>query len=139
MLDLNITLFIQFVNFIIAIYFLNLLLIRPVREIIKKRNGIMDDMAGEADKFHAEAVKRLEAYEAELAKARREAGETREAGKNEGLEELRNIVGQAHESAKQLLEANRAVIHGQAEEALSQLRDGIDGFSTRLGRKLVGE
>ena len=34
MLDLNITLVFQLVNFFIAIFVLNILLIRPIREII---------------------------------------------------------------------------------------------------------
>lgn len=139
MLDLNITLVFQLVNFFIAIFFLNWLLIRPIRQIIQKRNGIMDGLAAEADKFHAEAVARLDAYEAELAKARQQAGLTREEGKNAGLAELREIVGNAQQSAKQLLDENRAAIQGQAEAALSELRNGIDGFSTRIGQKLVGE
>lgn len=138
MLDLNITLVFQIINFFIALFFLNILLIRPIREIIRKRNGIMDGMAAEADKFHSEAVARLEAYEAELARARKQAGETREEGKNAGLEELRAIVGKAQQSARQMLEENRATLNGEAEKALSELRDGIDNFSTRLGQKLIG-
>ena len=74
MLDLNITLVFQLINFFIALFFLNWLLIKPIREIIKKRNGIMDDMASEADNFVNEARERLANYEAELAKARQEAG-----------------------------------------------------------------
>ncbi len=135
MLDLNITLVFQLINFFIALFFLNWLLIKPIREIIKKRNGIM---ASEADNFVNEARERLANYEAELAKARQEAGQTREAGRNAGLEELAAIVGNAQQSAKQLLEENRKNIQGQAEIALSQLRDGIDDFSTRLGDKLMG-
>ena len=73
MLDLNITLLFQLANFFIALFVLNLLLIRPVREIIKKRNGIMDGMAAEADAFNAEATEKLNAYEAELARAGRKA------------------------------------------------------------------
>lgn len=138
MLDLNITLVFQLINFFIALFFLNWLLIRPIREIIKKRNGIMDEMASEADNFVNEACERLANYEAELAKARQEAGLAREAGRNAGLEELAAIVGNAQQSAKQLLEENRKNIQGQAEIALSQLRDGIDDFSTRLGDKLMG-
>lgn len=138
MLDLNITLWFQLANFFIALFFLNWLLIKPIRQIIKKRNGIMDDMAAEADKFHAEAVARLQAYEAELARARQQAGLTREEGKNAGLAELEAIVGKAQQSAKQLLEENRATLRGQAEVALSELRDGIDNFSAMLGNKLMG-
>ncbi len=138
MLDLNITLWIQLLNFFIALYFLNLLLIRPIRNIIQKRNGIMDNLAGEADSFHNDAVARLKAYEDELAKARREAGQTREESKNEGLAELQAIIGGAQQSARQMLEENRATLHGQAEQALTELRNGIDNFSTRLGDKLIG-
>lgn len=139
MLDLNITLVFQFINFLIAIFFLNWLLIRPVREIIKKRNDIMDGIAAEADNFHQDAVNRLKAYEAELAKARQQAGLTREEGKNAGLAELQAIVGTAQQSAKQLLEENRANLHSQAEQALTELRNGIDDFSTRIGQKIMGQ
>lgn len=139
MLDLNITLIFQFINFLIALFFLNWLLIRPIREIIKKRNDLMDGIATEADKFHADAVGRLEAYEAELARARQQAGKTREEGRSAGLAELEKIIGGAQQSAKQLLEENRATLRNQADAALAELRDGIDGFTTKLGKKLIGE
>ena len=51
MLDLNITLVFQLVNFFIALYVLNLLLIRPIREIIRKRKAVMDDMSGESESY----------------------------------------------------------------------------------------
>lgn len=138
MLDLNITLIFQLVNFFIAIFFLNWLLIKPIRGIIRKRNELMDSIAGEADKFHAEAVARLKAYEAELAAARQRAGQTRTEGKDAGLAEMEKIIGGARQSARDFLEENRAALHGQADAALSRLRDGIDDFSTMLGRKLIG-
>lgn len=138
MLDLNITLLFQLANFFIALIFLNWLLIRPVREIIKRRNGIMDSLANEADDFHAQAVARLKGYEEALAKARQEAGLNREEGKSEALKELEAILGSARQSAKDLLEENRTTLRGQAEQALTELRNGIDDFSTRLGNKLLG-
>lgn len=138
MLDLNITLVFQLFNFIIAIFFLNILLIKPVREIIKKRDALMNSLAGEADSFHAEATRKLDDYEARLASARQEAGKNREEGKNAGLAELQAIVGGARQSAKQLLEENRARLHSQADQALAELRDGIDNFSTKMGQKLLG-
>jgi hypothetical protein len=56
MLDLNITLLFQLANFFIALFVLNILLIRPIREIIKKRNGIMDGMSDEAGSFENQAA-----------------------------------------------------------------------------------
>ena len=139
MLDLNITLLFQLANFFIALIVLNILLIRPVRDIIKKRNSIMDDMAAAADAFNAEAAEKLNAYEAELARARQEAGLTREEGRQSGLAEQQNIVGEAQQSARQLLAENRSALRGQAEAALNELRDGISDFSARLGTRLLGD
>ncbi len=138
MLDLNVTLLFQLANFFIALIVLNILLIRPVRQIIRKRNGIMDDMAAEADSFNAEAAEKLNAYEAELARARQEAGLTREESRQSGLSEQQHIVGEAQQSARQLLAENRTALRGQAEAALNELRNGISDFSARLGNRLLG-
>lgn len=139
MLDLDITFWFQLGNFFIAIFFLNLLLIRPIRKIIKKRNELFDSLASEADGYHQDAVTRLQNYEAALALARRKAGEKREESKSAALAEMQKMVNSAQQSARQLLEDNRASLHSQAEQALSELRDGIDNFSTRLGNKLLGD
>ena len=137
MLDLNITLVFQLVNFFIAIFVLNILLIRPIREIIKKRNGVMDNLAGEADSFESQAAERLANYEAELARARQDAGLTREEGRNAGLTEQQGIVGPAQKSARDILADTRRSLRGQAEATLSELRNQVSDFSARLADRLI--
>ena len=137
MLDLNITLVFQLVIFFIAIFVLNILLIRPIREIIKKRNGVMDNLAGEADSFESQAAERLANYEAELARARQDAGLTREEGRNAGLTEQQGIVGTAQKSARDILADTRRSLRGQAEATLSELRNQVSDFSARLADRLI--
>ena len=137
MLDLNITLVFQLVNFFIAIFVLNILLIRPIREIIKKRNGVMDNLAGEADSFESQAAERLANYEAELARARQDAGLTREEGRNAGLTEQQGIVGTAQKSARDILADTRRSLRGQAEATLSELRNQVSDFPARLADRLI--
>lgn len=137
MLDLNITLVFQLVNFFIAIFVLNILLIRPIREIIKKRNGVMDNLASEADSFESQAAERLANYEAELARARQDAGLTREEGRNAGLTEQQGIVGTAQKSARDILADTRRSLRGQAEATLSELRNQVSDFSARLADRLI--
>lgn len=137
MLDLNITLLFQLVNFFIAIYVLNILLIRPVRAIIKKRNGIMDDLAGEADSFESQAAARLANYEAELARARQDAGLTREESRTAGAAEQQNIVGEAQKNAREILAETRQALRGQAEATLSELRNQVSDFSSRLADRIL--
>ncbi len=137
MLDLNITLLFQLVNFFIAIFVLNILLIRPISDIIKKRNGIMDNLAGEADNFESQAAERLANYEAELARARQDAGLAREEGRNAGLTEQQGIVGEAQKSARDILAETRRSLREQAEATLSELRNQVSEYSSRLADRLI--
>lgn len=137
MLDLNITLLFQLVNFFIAIFVLNILLIRPIRDIIKKRNGIMDNLAGEADNFESQAAERLANYEAELARARQDAGLAREEGRNAGLTEQQGIVGEAQKSARDILAETRRSLREQAEATLNELRNQVSEYSSRLADRLI--
>ena len=137
MLDLNITLLFQLVNFFIAIFVLNILLIRPIRDIIKKRNGIMDNLAGEADNFESQAAERLANYEAELARARQDAGLAREEGRNAGLTEQQGIVGEAQKSARDILAETRRSLREQAEATLNELRHQVSEYSSRLADRLI--
>lgn len=137
MLDLNITLLFQLANFFIAVYVLNILLIRPIREIIKKRNGVMDDMAEEASSFEYQASDRLTNYEAELARARQDAGGNREEGRAEGVAEQQKLVGEAQQSARDILAETRASLQAQAAETLDALRKQVAEFSNRLADRLI--
>ena len=137
MLDLNITMAFQMVNFLIAIYVLNILLIRPIRAIIKKRNGIMDGMAEEAESFEYQAAERLTAYEAGLARARQDAGSNREAGRAAGVVEQQKLVGEAQQSARDILAETRASLQAQAAETLETLRKQVGEFSSRLADRLI--
>ncbi len=137
MLDLNITMAFQLVNFLIAIYVLNILLIRPIRDIIKKRNGIMDGMAEEAESFEYQAAERLTGYEAELARARQDAGLTREKGRAAGLEQQQVLVGEAQKSARDIIAATHESLRAQAASTLDDLRKQVSDFSSRLAAKLL--
>ena len=133
MLDLNITMAFQLVNFLIAIYVLNILLIRPIRDIIKKRNG----MAEEAESFEYQAAERLTAYEAELTRARQDAGLTREEGRAAGLEQQQTLVGEAQKNARDIIAETRESLREQAAKTLDDLRNQVSDFSSRLAAKLI--
>ena len=137
MLDLNITMLFQLVNFFVAIIVLNFLLIRPIREIIKKRNGVISDMTGEADSFESQAAQRLDNYEAELARARQEAGKARAAGREAGQAEQQTIVGNAQQKAREILNETRRKLQEEASETLAELRSQVGGLSDKLADRLI--
>ncbi|MDD6181387.1 MAG: ATP synthase F0 subunit B [Desulfovibrionaceae bacterium] len=137
MLDLNITLLFQLVNFFIALYVLNLLLIRPIRAIMRERKAKMDGMAGEADGFEAEASSRLKNYQAQLAQARQEAGQNRDAGNEAGAAEQQIIVGAAQKQAQQILAEAQAAVRAEADATLTALRGKVQDLAGKVATKIV--
>lgn len=138
MLDLNITILFQMVNFFIVLYVLNILLIRPIRAILQERKDKMDDMSGEAEAFEREAKERLSAYQAELTRARQEAGLTRETARNEALAEQQRVVHTASQKAQAFLAEAQASIKVEAEATLAELQKQVKQLAGKLATRVMG-
>lgn len=137
MLDLNITLLFQLVNFLVTIVVLNYLLIKPVRKIIADRKAMMAELGSEAEGFEEKAQSSLADYEAQLVKARQDAAANREAGRNAGLKEQQAVLDEAQQQAQGILGTARAQLNAEAESSLRELRGKIEGFSQQLAARVL--
>ncbi|MBR3664246.1 MAG: ATP synthase F0 subunit B [Desulfovibrio sp.] len=137
MLDLNITLLFQLVNFFIAVYLLNVLLVRPVRQILKRRQQIVDDMSGEAETFESQAEKSLADYDAALKQARQEAAQARLQGREQGQAEQQSLVAQAQKEARSILDQARVSLQKEADDTLAALRAQAGALSEKLADRLI--
>ena len=137
MLDLNVTLLFQLANFFIALVLLNVLLIKPVREVLRKRQQILDDMTGEAGSFEEKAEASLKNYESQLAQARQDATAAREASRAAGVAEQQGIVEAAQKTSREILDEARRSLQEQANATLASLRAQVAAVSQRVADKLV--
>ena len=138
MLDLNITLLFQLVNFFVALILLNVLLIRPIRNIIRQRKSVVDGMGSEADSFEEQAAQRLADYEAQLQGARQEAGKNRAEARAAGAAEQAALVSAAQQEAQTIMAQARETLRGEADAAMSQLRGRIDEFADKAVARVLG-
>lgn len=136
-LDLNITMLFQLANFLITLFVLNLLLIRPIRKIIRDRKALMDNLSGEAESFETKAKDRLENYEAELTKARQDATAARESGRQAGQKEQQALVEAAQKGAQGILGEARKKLNAEAESSLAELRSQIGKLSQQLATRVL--
>ena len=137
MLDLNITLVFQLVNFFIALYVLNLLLIRPIREIIRKRKAVMDDMSGESESYEYQAEQRLSDYDNQLTRARQDAGQNREKAREAGAAEQASLVAEAQKRAQEILADTLHNRQAQDAETLKHLRGQVATLSGQLAERVL--
>lgn len=137
MLDLNITILFQLVNFLIAVYVLNILLVRPIRAILQERKNTMDDLQGEADAFSREAHERMSAYQAALSTARHEATLARDEARAAGLAEQQSIVTDAGLTAQAHIAAAQDAIRKEADEALASLKKQVKNLAGKVATQVL--
>ncbi|MFP4168391.1 MAG: ATP synthase F0 subunit B [Desulfonatronovibrionaceae bacterium] len=139
MIELNELFFIQLVNFLIILLVLNLILYRPIRGIIKKRADLMAQGLDEAEKFSAEANKKMESYEERLKEARKEANEIRVGKKEAGQSEEQVLLDAAGNEAAEILREAKEKITKEKESALSSLKGKVDEFAQKAADKVLGQ
>ena len=133
------TIFIQAVNFLVTIFVLNVLLIKPIREIIKKRKGLMADQLEKIEGFNSSAESKVADYEVQLAAARKEANDIRTAMKDEGTAEEQKLMSAAGEEASSTIQAARAEIKSEVKGAMDQLTKDVDKFAEAATGKILGQ
>mgnify|MGYP001548089512 CR=1 FL=1 len=138
MINIDVTFFFQLVNFLIILILLNWVLIKPIREIIKKRQDHMDGMLVEAESFASDAEEKLKNYEAALAEARAAGTEERMKMKDKGVAEEQAIVGAATAEAQEVLQSARKDVTDQVKAAMDTLKGQVDAFADKAVGKVLG-
>ena len=137
MIELNITLFIQLVNFLIRLALLNVIIYKPIRGVVKKRQAKMSDDLTEVERFNEQAQAKLEDYRAALEQARREAGEVRENKKKEAVAEEKDILAAANAEGAEVLSAAREDIQAQSQEARKALSQQVKKYAKQVTDKVL--
>lgn len=133
------SLIIQLLNFLVTMVGLNLLLFKPIREIIRKRKEFMGERLTDIEKFTTQADTKVADYEAALAKARKEATEIRSQFKDEGSVKETELLSAAGQDAASTLKSARAEIDAQAGAALGELKKSVDSFAQKATDKILGQ
>lgn len=139
MLDINITLLIQLVNFLVTLAVLDFLLIKPIRGIIRKRRDLATGILSEAEHFTSEAAEKLENYEAALVKAREEAATLRETRKNDAVVKEADMLETARKDAQDFLQASRDETRAAMAEAAAAMEKRIPDLSQLVVSRLLGK
>jgi F-type H+-transporting ATPase subunit b len=138
MIDLDITLFYQLANFLVAWFVLNLILFKPVRGIIKKRNDYLSEQLEAAEKFSGEAESKLANYEEALESARKSGNEEKARLKEEGQDKEQEMVSDAQSQASAKIAQAKKEAQSQAEKAKKELEAVVDKMAEQAANKVLG-
>lgn len=130
---------VQFVNFLITLFVLNQILLKPVREMIRKRKEMMAGQMANIEKFTADAESKLKNYEEQLAEARKQGNDIRAQFREDAVAEETKMLSSAGEDAAATLKAARADIDSQVKAAMEALSKDVEGFAAKATDKILGQ
>ena len=137
MIDIDITLLFQMVNFVITLVVLNIVLIRPIRDIVRQRREIASGFLQETERFNTDAAGQLEKYEAALAATREQGAKEREAQKAAAAVEENTLLAAAHGEAQEYLRQSREETHRAVAAATEDLLGQIPAFAAQAATRLL--
>jgi len=137
MIDLNATFFVQFVNFLLILILLNVVLIRPIRRMLKKRAEFVATQVGAIDQFTGTATTKLADYEKALDAARQQALAARLAVKAEAVAQEKTLLDTAADDAAKRVQTARTTIASQSAAARKALETDVADLASKAMAKVL--
>jgi len=137
MIDIDVSFFIQMVNFLITWMVLNLVLISPIRGILRKRAEFTATQVEAIEKFGLEAATKIKDYEAKLDAARKAGVEERTRQKDVAVAEEAKVVAEASGKAADVVAKARADVAAQMATAMKGLKSEVDKLASRAVDKIL--
>jgi F-type H+-transporting ATPase subunit b len=103
-----------------------------------RRDAIEGGMA-RAEAAQAEARQALERYQAQLANARADAAQIREAARAEAQRIVEDLRVQAQEEAARIVARGDAQLQTQRSQVVRELRSEIGSLAVELSERIVGQ
>jgi F-type H+-transporting ATPase subunit b len=132
------TLFLQLANFLFLLFILNILLYRPVRQILGKRKAEVDGLQNSVSELEGNADRFAGELEESAAKARKTGHQEKESLKNQGLEEEKALLKEAASASGERMGQARTEMEKKLLEARGALEKELSLFSKELAEKILG-
>ena len=138
MVDINSTLLIQLANFLVLLFALNLILIKPLLRIMRERELGISTAFTDGKNAQERMQRLLEQYNASLADAKQKATAAYGALYQQGLDSQRELIYAERTKAGETLDKARAEIAAAAATARTDLKQEADRLSQDITAKLLG-
>jgi F-type H+-transporting ATPase subunit b len=138
LIDIDLTVVVQFALFLILFFVANRLLFQPYLALRERRRAGIDGARAEADRMTAQADAKLADYEKQLAIARNRANEEGRKVRAEAAAHEREVTDAARKTAQDATLAAQTKMRGETEAARAQLMPQADAIARSIASKLLG-
>lgn len=138
MVEINGTILIQIVNFLVLIFVLNIVLYKPIRSILRQRKERMQGLENSAQSTVLQAEERNQAYTDGLKEARLKGQKEKEVLMKAAKDEEQAIVAKINANGQQELAAVKEKITKDTDAVRNALEKEVDAFASAISQKILG-
>jgi F-type H+-transporting ATPase subunit b len=137
-IEINWTIGLQFLNFLVLMLLLNVLLFRPLRGVLEKRKATVDGGHARARELKEQIDEKMARYQDQLQQAKLKGNEEKAALRSAAAKEEAEILGAAREVASGRLQAIREQVQTEAAQAGKELRTQTSALAAQVASKVLG-
>ena len=138
MVDVNSTLFIQIINFLVLLLVLKKFAWGPLLQVLHDRTDKIQNNIRQADEDRAQAAEMKKEYEQKLSDARKRAQEITDSATQRSEAEHRARVEETQQEIEQMKAAAKAQLQAEREEAAKKMKGQMVALSLAAATKLMG-
>ncbi|MGD9506313.1 MAG: ATP synthase F0 subunit B [Syntrophobacteraceae bacterium] len=138
MIDINVTLLIQMVNFFVFLFLMNLILYRPIRRMVAERNALIESGKQGIEQADAAAAAAVAQFDESIQGARKMGREAVQESKDAAYKDEKAMVQEASEEAAKYVQGVRDKLRADVAAARKQLQGQVQAFSVDLAQKVLG-
>jgi len=138
MVNVNWSVFVQIINFLFLIWALNLILYKPIRQILARRREKIVGMEESIEGANNDAEQRGEAFKTGVKEARVKGLTEKEAIVQSAADEEKKIIEEINKKSQANLVEIKEKIAKDTAKVRASLQQEIDAFAEAIGQKILG-
>lgn len=127
------------VNVLILYFLMKKFLIKPLDDILAKRQEAVDSMLNNASTSESQAMQLKEKYETQLASVQSESDKMVEQAKKDAKFEREKILNEANAQAEDILVKAKETVALEREKAMREMETEVAGLALTAAQKILGE
>lgn len=137
LISINETFFVQLISFLVFLFLLNRLMIRPLINTMAQRRERLADMSMDIETAQSDLVKINRDLDLQRARVIKEADDVVHQLDQEGDRRATELIGTAQSRISQLRRETEATVNQQLKEVRAQLDGEVDAITTMIMEKVL--
>jgi F0F1-type ATP synthase membrane subunit b/b' len=138
LIDIDLTVVVQFCLFLLVYFIANRLLFQPYLALRERRRAGIEGARAEAERMTAQADAKLVEYQKQLAVARDKAGEEGRKVRLEAAAHERQVTDKARTQAQVAIDEAQAKMRAETDAARATLLPQADALARTIASRLLG-